>query len=83
MTGNSLRGQNKAGRSTGAGSSPASLTKLTKLTKLQKTKLWQRLRRLDRKCAQEIKTMRWHGGSFIYGENCQYMTRNVKELDNN
>lgn len=63
LQGDSLSGQNKDGRIAGAGSSPALPAKL-------RTKLWKRLRLLDRKC-----------GDVDYAIRCVFSDAGAKRAD--
>lgn len=49
----SLSGQNTIGRNAGLGSSPSRSSKT-------KTKLWKKIRKLDKKCASFVKIYKWY-----------------------
>lgn len=53
ISSDSLSGQNVVGRNAGLGSSPSRSTKT-------KTKLWKKLRKLDKKCALFVRNYKWY-----------------------
>ena len=75
-TGDSLSGQNRCRRVAGDGSSPS----LPVLSKSQKTKLWQRLRRYDRKVEKLNIQLDWHN-TFCNSEKAHVVMVKLENAD--
>lgn len=73
-TGDSLSGQNKGRRAAGTGSSPVHPTRS------ERTRLWKRLRYLDRECAKCKELIDWYN-IVIQKERYIKQTEKFKNLD--